>query len=346
MKVLVADDNAASRQLAKDILMSIGLDVILAYDGPSAVTSTQMYMPDLLVLDIDMPGMNGFDVCAVLKANDQTAHIPVLMLTAQSGVDQRVRGLEAGADDYLSKPYSPRELIARVETRLRAKLESDEMREKQHLVRSTFERFVHPSVVEQLLRDPTQVKLGGKLQEVTVLFADLEGFTSISERADPEEVLTLINRYHDRMVRVIQQHGGTIDKFLGDGVMALFNTPLPLEEHTRRAVESALAIRAMLAAFHAELEPQQRMSINFGIHSGLAVVGNVGATQIMDFTAVGDTVNVAARLQGLAHSGQILISAAVYDQIKAWVNAREIGMVHVKNRQEAVMTYEVLGLQA
>lgn len=345
MKILVADDNADSRQLAKDILTSVGLDVILAYDGPSAVASTQLYMPDLLVLDVDMPGMNGFEVCALLKSNEQTAHIPVLMLTAQNGVDQRVHGLEVGADDYLSKPYNPRELIARVETRLRAKLESDEMREKQQLVRSTFERFVHPSVVEQLLRDPAQVKLGGKLQEVTVLFADLEGFTSISEQTDPEELLTLINSYHDRIVRVIQQHSGTIDKFLGDGVMALFNTPLPLQEHARCAVESALSIRSALAAFHAELPPQHRMGINFGIHCGLAVVGNVGTAQIMDFTAVGDTVNVAARLQGLARGSQILISAAVYERVKMWVSAREIGMIRVKNRQEAVMTYEVLGLQ-
>lgn len=345
MKVLVADDNPASRQLAKDILTTVGLDVILAHDGPSALSTAQLHLPDLLVLDIDMPGMNGFDVCELLKSNTQTAHIAVLMLTAQSDIDQRVRGLEAGADDYLSKPYSPRELIARVETRLRAKQESDEMREMQHLVRSTFERFVHPSVVEQLLRDPAQVKLGGKLQEVTVMFADLEGFTAISERVEPEQVLALINRYHDIIVGVIQQHSGTIDKFLGDGVMALFNTPLPLENHTRCAVESALAIRAVLDEFHAGLEPQQRMGINFGIHTGLAVVGNVGATQIMDFTAVGDTVNIAARLQGLARGSQILVSAAVYDRVESWVNARAIGQVHVKNRQESVMTYEVLGLQ-
>ncbi len=345
MKVLVADDNAGSRQLAKDILLSIGLDVLLTSDGPSTLARAQLDLPDLLVLDIDMPGMNGFDVCALLKASEQTAHIPVLMLTAQNEIDQRVRGLEAGADDYLSKPYSPRELIARVETRLRAKQESDQMRQMQRLVRGTFERFVHPSVVEQLLRDPAQVKLGGKLQEVTVLFADMEGFTAISEQADPEQVLALVNRYHDLVVGVIQQHSGMIDKFLGDGLMALFNTPLPLDDHARHAVESALAIRGVLDGFYAELEPQQRMGINFGIHTGMAVVGNIGATQIMGFTAVGDTVNVAARLQGLARSGQILVSAATYEQVQRWVAAREIGLVQIKNRREAVLTYEVMGLR-
>ncbi len=343
MKVLVADDNAGSRQLARDILLSIGLEVLLTHDGPSTLARAQADMPDLLVLDVDMPGMNGFDVCALLKANEQTAHIPILMLTAQGGVDQRVRGLEAGADDYLSKPYSPRELIARVETRLRAKFEADEMRQMQRLVRSTFERFVHPSVVERLLHDPTQVALGGKLQEVTVMFADMEGFTAVSEQTDPERMLMLVNRYHDLLVGVIQQHSGMIDKFLGDGLMALFNTPLPLDDHARHAVESALAIRAVLGSFHAELEPQQRMGINFGIHTGLAVVGNVGATQIMGFTAVGDTVNVAARLQGLARSGQILVSAAAYERVQPWVMAREIGPVPVKNRREAVMTYEITG---
>jgi adenylate cyclase len=266
------------------------------------------------------------------------------MVTAQSDIEQRVHGLDVGADDYLPKPYDPRELIARVSTRLRAKLESDELREKQELIQNTFERYVHSSVVEQMLADPTQVKLGGKLQEVTVMFADLEGFTALSEYTDPEELLSVLNGYHNLVVNIILQHNGTIDKFLGDGVMALYNTPLLQEDHALYAVQTAVMIREALAAFHQDLPAEHRLEINFGIHSGQAVVGNVGTNHIMDFTAVGDTVNLASRLQGLSHHSQILISSATYKQVEPYINAKPIGEMRVKNRTEAVMTYEVLEL--
>jgi class 3 adenylate cyclase len=344
MKILVADDNPDLRQLTRDILHTMGMDVITAFDGPSALSTARAERPDLILLDVDMPGMNGFDVCAALKTSHDTAQIPVVMVTAQSAVEDRVRGLEVGADDYLSKPYSPRELMARIETRLRAKSEADDLREKQRLIQQTFERYVHASVVEQMLKDPSQVKLGGKLQEVTVLFADLEGFTALSEHTEPEELLRVLNGYHNLIVRLILQHNGTIDKFLGDGVMALYNTPLLQPKHALYAVQSAVKIRQALAEFHQELAPEQRMSINFGIHTGRAVVGNVGTDRIMDFTAVGDTVNLASRLQGLSRHNQILISQATFDQVREFITVRPMGPMHVKNRIEAVMTYEVLEL--
>ena len=266
------------------------------------------------------------------------------MVTAQSSIEHRVQGLGVGADDYLPKPYDPRELIARVSTRLRAKSEADDLREQQELLHKTFERYVHSSVVEQMLADPTQVKLGGKLQEVTVMFADLEGFTALSEYIDPEELLSVLNHYHDLIVSIILQHNGTIDKFIGDGVMALYNTPLLQEDHALYAVQTAVMIREALAAFHKDLPPKHRLDINFGIHTGQAVVGNVGTDQIMDFTAVGDTVNLASRLQGLSRKGQILISSATYNRVAPHIKASPIGEMHVKNRTEAVMTYEVLEL--
>ncbi|MAS33148.1 MAG: hypothetical protein CL610_04020 [Anaerolineaceae bacterium] len=345
MKVLIAEDNPEMRQLARDILMTLGLDIITAYDGPSALNTAQTQHPDLIVLDIDMPGMNGFDVCSILKSNDETAQIPILMLTAQGDVEHKVRGLAAGADDYLSKPYSPRELMARVETRLRAKSESDSLRQKQQILRQTFERYVHSSVVDQMLRTPGEVKLGGRLQDVSVLFADLEGFTARAEQMDPEALLSVLNSYHNLIVSLILQHNGTVDKFLGDGVMALYNTPLPQENHALYAVQTAIMIREALNEFHLTLEPEHRMAINFGIHTGMAVVGNVGTDQIMDFTAVGDAVNLASRLQGLSRHNQILISEATFQQVESIVHTNPIGEVHVKNRVEAVMVYEVLELK-
>lgn len=346
MKVLVADDNANSRQLVKDIIESIGFEAVLASDGSSALIAAQTQQPDLIILDVNMPGMSGFEVCAALKSDADLAQIPILMLTALADVENRVTGLGLGADDYLPKPFSPRELAARVQARMRSKAETDGLRKTKELIRQTFERFVSPSVVERLLQDPDQIKLGGQIQDVTVFFADLESFTSISERTEPETLLGVLNMYHALVVSVVQAYAGTVDKFIGDGVMALYNTPLPQDDHALRAVQTALHIRDALPEFYRQFEPDYRMKINFGIHTGPAVVGNVGTPNLMNFTAVGDTVNLAARLQDLSASGQILISEACYRMLHGFVRASSIGYQTVKGRTEPVMVYEVLELMS
>ncbi len=343
MKVLVVDDHADNRRLITDLLSMRDYAVHTASDGEEALTAAVNPVPDLIILDVDMPRMNGFEVMKHLKANPVTANIPILMLTARVQIQDRVEGLHLGAEDYITKPFNARELLARVDARLRAKAVTDELRNQQQLIRATFERFVSPSVVEQLLRDPSQVKLGGKLQEVTVVFADLENFTGTSEHTDPEQLLTILNSYHTMVVRVVQEHNGTIDKFIGDAVMALFNTPLEQADHAVRAVLCSLKIRETLIKFHEQLEPRFRMKINFGIHSGRAIVGNVGAHDVMDYTAVGDTVNVAARLQQMATDGEIYISQATYDYVSALVETAPIGDLSIKGRSVAVHTYRVLG---
>ncbi len=344
MKVLVAEDNPNSRQLLKDILESVGYEALLAIDGPAALAAAQTQSPDLIILDVNMPGMSGFEVCAIIKGDPKLAHIPVMMLTAQTDVESRVTGLGLGADDYLAKPFSPRELAARIDARLRAKAETDNLRQTQELVRQTFERFVAPSVVERLLQNPSQIKLGGQLQEITVMFSDIESFTSLSEHTPPEVLLSILNQYHALVVEKVQSCGGTVDKFIGDGVMSLYNTPLPQPDHALRAVQSALDIQASLADLYYQFPPDYHMKLNFGIHTGVAVVGNVGTDKIMEFTAVGDTVNLASRLQGLGEGGQILISQATYEQIQDYVRVRPVGSQSVKGRRGAVMIYEVLGL--
>ncbi|MBL8160356.1 MAG: response regulator [Anaerolineae bacterium] len=346
MKVLVAEDNPNSRQLVNDILESIGYEPILAVDGPSAIAAAQAQMPDMVILDVNMPGMTGFEVCAALKSDDKLKHIPILMLTAQTDVESKVTGLGLGADDYLGKPFSPRELAARIDARLRNKAETDELRRTKELIKQTFERYVPSSVVDRLLQDPTQVKLGGQSQEVTVMFSDLQGFTTVSEHTDPERLLSILNLYHALVVSVVQKYDGTVDKFIGDGVMALYNTPLGQSDHAVRAVRTALEIREGLESFNAQFESQYRMKINFGIHTGIAVVGNIGSQQIMNFTAVGDTVNLASRLQGLSQDGQILVSQATFELLGSQFTVRELGERNVKGRQESVLVYEVLGEKA
>lgn len=341
-RILAVDDNPDNIQLIVDIVEDLGHNVMKAYDGYQALDAVQQVLPDLILLDVNMPGMSGFEVLAQLKANDDTKQIPVIMLTALAGIDHRVEGLGLGAEDYLVKPFSPLELIARIQARLRAKAHTDTLREMQEIIRKTFERYVSSSVVNQLLQDPTSIQLGGKLQTVTVFFADIQGFTATSERTNPETILAILNKYHEVIVEIVQQTGGTIDKFIGDAVMALFNTPLEQSDHPLRAVRAACRIRDALPSFHEHLPPEFQLQINFGIHTGPAVVGNVGAPQIMDFTAVGDTVNVAARLQDLSDGGQILISDATYQHVHQFIRANPMGAKTFKGRTEAVMTYEVL----
>jgi adenylate cyclase len=341
VQILIVDDNRDNIDLIRDILDTLDYDILTALDGVSALELAGEHHPDLMILDVNMPGMSGFEVVEKLKNDENTQSIPVIMLTALSDVENRVYAMTLGAEDYLTKPFSPRELIARVQRRLQAKVQTDDLKAKQEQIRNTFERFVAAPIVQQMLQHPADVKLGGKLQEITVLFADLEGFTSLSERTDPEMLLTVLNQYHSLVVKIIQRYNGTIDKFIGDCVMALYNTPVEQEDHISNAVKSALHIQDDIHWLHSKLDKKYQLKINFGIHTGVAVVGNVGTTELMDYTAVGDTVNVAARLQGLAESGQILISDAAYTAVDDIVFGRLRGPLAVKGRQNAVIVYEI-----
>lgn len=343
MKILAVDDNEINLELISDIADSGGYAVITALNGVTALELAEAELPDLVLLDVSMPGMSGYEVCARLKANPKLSHIPVIMLTAMAEVNNRVQGLEAGADDYLTKPFSARELIARIDARLRTKSESDQLRAAQKLIRETFSRYVSPSVVEQMLKNPQQIKLGGKLQEITVMFADLQNFTSVSETTPPEQLLNILNAYHELIVRLVQEHGGTVDKFIGDAVMSLYNTPLEQSDHILRAIRTALAIQQALPTFHEQFEPDFRMKVNIGLHTGMAVVGNVGTPQLMNFTAVGDTVNVSARLQGQGHNGQIIVSQVVHDAVVDEVEAKRLGALLLKGRAESMIAYEITG---
>lgn len=343
LNVLVAEDNRDSLELVSDILLSLGYTPVLAENGRQALDLIQAQPPDLVILDINLPEIDGFEVCAAIKRNPATAKIPVIILTAHTDVESRVTGLALGADDFLAKPFHPRELVARIETRLRAKAITDDLRTQGDELRRIFERFVGPEVVEQLLEDPTHVKLGGVETDVTVLFADLENFTTLAEAASPAELLDILNRYHTLMVQHIKANGGTVDKFLGDGLMALYNTPVPQSDHALRAVRTALNIRAALTTFHPQLDPRFRLNINFGISSGKAIVGNVGAPDIMDFTAIGDTVNLASRLEGLADSNEIVISEDTWRLVAEHVTAERIGPRPVRGRGEPVVSYLIHG---
>jgi adenylate cyclase len=223
--------------------------------------------------------------------------------------------------------------------------ERRQLEEQVRLVRGTFERYVSPRVVEQLLSDPSRALLGGVRQEVTILFADIRGFTAYSEKQDPEALVRVLNQHLTLAADAVLDEDGTLDKFVGDTVMAIFNAPLAQPDHALRAVRAALAMQQSIAWLHSNLPANERLSFGIGIVTGPAVVGNVGSPILQNYTAIGDSVNLASRLQTHASSGQILLNPTAYELVRDTVVAREYGYVQVKGHSEEDLVYELIGLQ-
>jgi len=345
-KILVADDAPDNVALVQDLLSVEGYDVIPAYDGQEALLKIRSVLPDVVLLDINMPRMDGYETCRQLKEDPTTADIPVLMLTALAEPDDRVKGLQLGAEDYLTKPFDYRELVARVRARLRTKQAADELRAAQRAIRSTFERYVSPRVVERLLADPSQVRLGGVQQVVTILFADLRGYTAMAEALPPEHLVEVLNGHLTVAARAILAYEGTISTFVGDLVMAIYNAPLPQPDHALRAARTAVALHQGMARHHAGLTPELRMNFGVGIVTGEALVGNLGTRELQLYTAVGDVVNLAQRLEEMAGGGKVYISDSTRQALGSAAAVRLLGPVLIRGRTEPAVIYELLDLLA
>jgi adenylate cyclase len=344
-RILIADDVPDNVRLVQDLLTVEGYRVIPAYDGEEALRKIRQNPPDVILLDVNMPRVDGWEVCERLKADAATADIPVLMLTAWAEPDQRVRGLQLGAEDYLAKPFDHRELIARVRALLRRKQEADELRAAKQAIRQTFERFVSPAVVERLLADPSQVQLGGVQQLVTILLADLRGYTTLAEGLPPQQLVDILNGHLTVAAQAVLAHQGTISQFVGDMVMAIYNAPLPQPDHALRAARAALAVREGMIRYHATLPPELRMDFGIGIVTGEAMVGNIGAREMLNFSAIGDTVNLTQRLQEIARGSQIMISESARQAVGALAQVRSLGTIPIRGRNEPVAVYELLALK-
>jgi len=343
--ILIADDRPETVQLVRDLLMMEGYQVVTAIDGQEALDRIRKNLPDLVLLDLNMPRLNGYEVCQQLKADPTTADIPVLMLTAWAEPDQRVKGLQVGAEDYLAKPFDHRELLARIRTRIRAKQETDRLRVAQRTIRETFERYVPPHVVEQLLADPTQVALGGAQQMVTVLFADLRGYTTLAETLPPDQLVDVLNGHLTAAAQAVLAYDGTISQYAGDLVMAIFNAPLPQPDHALRAVQAAQRLRHEMTRYHADLPLELRMEFGVGIASGEAVVGNIGANELLHYTTIGDTVNLAHRLEEIADGGEILLTETTRQLLADTpVRVKPKGLTSIRGRSESIAVYALLGL--
>lgn len=330
--VLVVDDSPESRKLLALRLGQLGHQVVLAAGGLEALAMAESARPSLVLLDVLMPDLDGFEVCARLRRMPALRAVPVLMLTALEGSDHVVRGLEAGADDFVSKPFRPAELTARVRSLLRMKALFDEVeRQREALAAASAElearvqaqvgelarlsrlkRFFSPALAARLVAEGGDAVLASHRSEVTVLMADLRGFTAFAERAAPEQVMQQLSAFHARMGELVFAHGGTLERFTGDGLMVFFNDPDPQPDHSARALALARAMHAAareLGTAWRRLDGPDGLAV--GIARGPATLGAVGFESRIDYAAIGRATNLAARLVAEAPAGEVWVDANV-----------------------------------
>jgi class 3 adenylate cyclase len=334
--LLVVDDNRVNRLLLGRALEQLGHAVTFAENGRQALDVLRARPVDLVLLDIEMPDMNGYQVLEALGADPRLRDVPVVMMSSVEEVDSVARCIEMGAEDYLFKPVNPVLLKARVG----ASLEKKRLRDRQ---RELVRKFATAEVAEELLE--TGLALGGKQVEATVMFSDIRAFTRITETLPPAETIELLNSYYTLMFDAIGGRGGVVNQMLGDGLMAIFGAPLPREDHRDHAVRAALEMLEMVELFNAEQRQRGRVEIRIGIGiaSGPLVAGFIGTEQRVTYTCVGDSVNLAAHLEAhtKALGEPILIDESTRAGVAADIRVEAHGPAQFKTRSQPVQVYSV-----
>ena len=336
-RLLVVDDNRVNRLLLAHGLEQQGHEVSLAEDGKIAMDILRSKPYDLVLLDIDMPQMNGFQVLEAMLQDSNLREVPVIMTSASDELDRVVKCIEMGAEDFLTKPLNPILLRARVN----ASLEKKRLRDQQLKL---FRTFATPEVAEELMK--SGFALGGKYVDATAMFADIRSFTTIAESQEPAVTIELLNNYFALMFDAISSHGGTINQMLGDGLMAVFGAPINMEDHRERAVRAALDMVENLVVFNLDQAALNRaqVKIGIGIASGQMIAGYTGTQHRATYTCVGDTVNLAARIE--AHtkiaSRPILIDENTCDGLPEGIGVESLGPVLFKGKHQPVNIFSVV----
>ena len=363
-RILVVDDTPANIKLLVDVLTVAGYAASAATNGADALAQIATELPDLVLLDIMMPGMSGYEVCQKLRANPDTALLPIVLCTSLDPQSERLKGIEAGADDFLSKPINRPELLARVKSLLRIKSLQDEVKsqaaqlaswndELEHRVEeqvaqldrlSRLKGFFSPQLAQAILADGEDL-LKTHRREIAVVFLDLRGFTAFTERAEPEEVMDLLHEYHARMGAIVLAHEGTLERFAGDSLMVFFNDPLPVEQPAHKAVRMALAMQQEFPALGTMWSKRGfDLGLGCGVAQGYATLGMIGFDGRRDYAAIGNVTNLAARLCAEAAAGQVLIDRKVMAQIEGAVEARTLEPLRLKGLSHPVPAFVVTRL--
>ena len=339
-RILIADDNPDNLDIFRTRLAVHGYEILTATDGEEALAVAREKQPDLILLDVMMPKMDGTDVCRRLKADTSLSFMPIVMITAKTATQDVVTALDAGADEYLTKPVDHGALVARVKSMLRIKsltdtveaqraklsewnatLESRVNEQLQQLENlSRLKRFFSPQLAEAILSGGAADPLATHRREVVVVFLDLRGFTAFAETSEPEEVMGVLREYHAEMGKLILEHEGTLESFTGDGMMIFFNDPVVVPNPAERALRMAIAMRERVSEMCMRWRRQGHdLALGIGIAKGYATIGAIGFEGRLDYGAVGTVTNLAARLCGEAKGGQILTNRKTLSKIETWL---------------------------
>ena len=335
-KILIVDDEPFNVDYLEQELEEADYKIISAVNGQEALDKVQSESPDLILLDIMMPVMDGFEVLSRLKANLSTRDIPVIVISANSDLRSMVRGIQLGAEDYLPKPFEPVLLHARISSSLEKKHLRDELRK-------LFRTFATPEVAEQLMRDG--FSLGGKHVTASIMFADIRAFTTLSEKQDPADTIEMLNDYFALMFAAITGNHGTVNQMEGDGLMAIFGAPVYHENHREHAVNAALEMIELLETFNEQRMRQQKaeIQIGIGIATGSVIAGICGTQQRATYTCVGDTVNLAARIEKHTKvAGKpILIDQYTREGLSEKIKVEALGPVLFQGKQQQIHIFAV-----
>jgi len=359
-RILVVDDTPSNVKLLADVLRAKGYAVVTAASGAEALETIERDTPDLVLLDVMMPGMSGYDVCRKIRANPATVMLPVVMVTALDPAQERVKGIEAGADDFLTKPIHQPEILARVRSLLRIKTLHDELTElNRTLERRVLEqvtqlerlgrlkRFFSPALAEAIVGGGADDPLKSHRREIVVVFLDLRGFTAFAETSEPEEVMGVLREYHAAMGELILAHEGTLERFTGDGMMVFFNDPVPVPDPQIRAVRMALAMRERVGSLTGRWQKLGfELHFGVGVAQGYATLGAIGFEGRWDYGAIGTVTNLAARLCGEARAGQILISRRLYGALESVVEVEPLGELTLKGFARPVSAFNIVAARA
>lgn len=342
-KLLIADDLVDIRRLLRAWAEVEGYVPLEASNGNQAVELALSEKPEVIIMDIMMPGKDGLTAVKEIRQVDPITGIVVL--TAYGTEQRAVQAMRVGADDYMHKPFDAAELRVKLASVLQKQQLRIENQKLQARLNSILERFMPRSVIDQLMSAPDLPNLGGHRQPVSILFAGIRGFSIYAEQTPPEELVTTVNRYLGVATDAILAHSGTIDRYSGDSLIAIFNAPIKHAEHALNAVRTAAEIRRNTEALNNS--PDGRgLQFAIGIHTGDAVVGNIGTPQLMSFTAVGESVNLAKQIEEVTPPGRITISRSTADAAGAErLRAQAMPPLTIKGRREPVEVLELLGLK-
>jgi class 3 adenylate cyclase/CheY-like chemotaxis protein len=357
-KIILVDDSPSNLRTGKNVLS----EKYEVYTVPSAAKMFEILQdvkPAMILLDIEMPGMNGYEAIKILKAGEDTKDIPVIFLTGKTDTEDELEGLDLGAVDYITKPFHPALLLKRIELHLlleeQKKVLEDQQRKLEIFntnLQNAFSRYLSPVVVNEIIQDPSKLNLGGEKREMTAVFTDIQGFTTISEQLEPARLVSLLNLYLSTMSNIITENLGTIDKYVGDAIIAFFGAPLRQENHAALACRSALQIKEAEKALNRRIA-EERLSplplfTRIGINTGPMVVGNMGSENKLNYTITGNAVNLAARLEGANKqypTGGILISEYTKHAIGDEFLCRSLDRVRVVGISSPLGLYEITGFR-